>query len=63
MKKQIQAIVKRAFDQVREFGSESSLDYENTMEGVRIDFYTDVPVVVTDADGTEYWITVQRKRK
>ena len=28
-----------------------------------MEYYKDVPVVITGPDGAEYWITVQKKRK
>jgi hypothetical protein len=32
------------------------------LEAESMEYYKDVPVVITDKDGNEYWITVQKKR-
>lgn len=46
-----------------EVGSSAGNDHWSPLDTCKVEYYKDIPVVLTDADGTEYWIRVEKKRK
>lgn len=62
-KKEIQSMIRDLVGMASEVGSSAGNDHWSPLDTCKVEYYKDIPVVLTDADGTEYWIRVEKKRK
>jgi hypothetical protein len=50
-------------DMASEIGSSEGNDSWAPLDTCKVEYYEDIPVVLIDEDGSEYWIRVEKKRK
>ena len=55
----VQTAIMNTFDDMSTY-DETQIVYDNLE---KVEYFSDVPCVITDKDGNEWWIKVEKKRK